>query len=223
MNSHLIYKTLWSSVHICVFLLSLPGAYVCISWYNLPRRMIGIALHPLIMNYRIFCKILLRLFESESSKLLKMFFLVGWDLRHQVLRPLLAYCTAPNDRWGWLSSNWWNEDWQGKPKYSEKTYPSATLSTTNHTWPDPGANPGRRGGKPATNRFSYGAALLKMLVLSNFFPRNVSDIFLNISAHKRNTKLEEDMILLYAVSHLHSQLLKNNVDSPVRGKERAAP
>jgi hypothetical protein len=25
--------------------------------------------------------------------------------------------------------------------------------------PDPGANPGRRGGKPATNRFSYGAAL----------------------------------------------------------------
>jgi hypothetical protein len=26
--------------------------------------------------------------------------------------------------------------------------------------PDPGANPGRRGGKPATNRFSYGAAWL---------------------------------------------------------------
>jgi hypothetical protein len=24
--------------------------------------------------------------------------------------------------------------------------------------PDPGANSGRRGGKPATNRFSYGAA-----------------------------------------------------------------
>jgi hypothetical protein len=27
-------------------------------------------------------------------------------------------------------SNWWNEIWQGKPKYSDKTYPSATLSTT---------------------------------------------------------------------------------------------
>jgi hypothetical protein len=26
--------------------------------------------------------------------------------------------------------------------------------------PDPGSNPGRRGGKPATNRLSYGAALL---------------------------------------------------------------
>jgi hypothetical protein len=44
--------------------------------------------------------------------------------------------------------------------YWEKTCPSATLSTTNLTWPDPGANPGRRGGKPATNRLSYGAATL---------------------------------------------------------------
>jgi hypothetical protein len=30
--------------------------------------------------------------------------------------------------------------------------------TQNPTWPDPGFNPGRRGGKPATNRQSYGAA-----------------------------------------------------------------
>jgi hypothetical protein len=28
----------------------------------------------------------------------------------------------------------------------------------NPTWPDQGLNPGRRGGKPATNRLSYGAA-----------------------------------------------------------------
>jgi hypothetical protein len=28
----------------------------------------------------------------------------------------------------------------------------------NPTWPDPGLNPGRRGGKPATNRLNYGAA-----------------------------------------------------------------
>jgi hypothetical protein len=38
------------------------------------------------------------------------------------------------------------------------TCPSATLSTTNPTWPDPGLNPGCRGGKPATNRLSYGTA-----------------------------------------------------------------
>jgi hypothetical protein len=48
-------------------------------------------------------------------------------------------------------------NWLGKPKYSEKTCPGATLSTTNPTLPDPGSNPGRRSGKPATNRLSYGA------------------------------------------------------------------
>jgi hypothetical protein len=71
---------------------------------------------------------------------------------------------APDDRWGWLWSNWWNEEWQGKPKYSEKTYPSTTLSTTNLTWPDPGSNPGRRGGKLATNRLSYGPAKLTVTI-----------------------------------------------------------
>jgi hypothetical protein len=70
----------------------------------------------------------------------------------------MAYCTCP----GWLRSwrIWWNKDWQWKPKYSEKTYPSTTLSTTNPTWPDPGWNPGRRGGKTATNRLSYGAVII---------------------------------------------------------------
>jgi hypothetical protein len=111
----------------------------------------------------------------------------------------------------------WNVDWQGKPKFSEKTCPSATFVhhkiPHDHTrvlfiyylvseaigtaatsgllchprvivkmivekqlegrlagetevlgenlpqrHPDPGLNPGRRGGKPATNRLSYGAA-----------------------------------------------------------------
>jgi hypothetical protein len=33
----------------------------------------------------------------------------------------------------------------------------------NPTWPDPGLNLGRRGGKPATNRLSYGAALFQVL------------------------------------------------------------
>jgi hypothetical protein len=36
--------------------------------------------------------------------------------------------------------------------------PSATLSTTNPTWIDPGANPALRGERPATNRLSHGTA-----------------------------------------------------------------
>jgi hypothetical protein len=64
---------------------------------------------------------------------------------------------APNDTWVWSSR--WNENWQGKSKYSEQTCPNDTLSTTNPTWPGLGSNPGHRGGKPATNHLSYGAAL----------------------------------------------------------------
>jgi hypothetical protein len=50
---------------------------------------------------------------------------------------------------------------QGKPKYSEKTcLPQRHFCPSqNPTRPDPGLNPGRRGGKPATNRLSYGAAM----------------------------------------------------------------
>jgi hypothetical protein len=48
----------------------------------------------------------------------------------------LAYLPALDDRWCVWSSRW-NESLQGKPKYSEETCPSATLSTTNPTWPKP--------------------------------------------------------------------------------------
>jgi hypothetical protein len=41
-----------------------------------------------------------------------------------------------------------------------KPAPAPLLSTTNPTWLDPGLNPGRRSGKQATNRLSYGAANL---------------------------------------------------------------
>jgi hypothetical protein len=45
------------------------------------------------------------------------------------------------------------------------------LSTTNPTWPDPGSNTGRRGGKPATNRLSYGAANKSRLPPTSDFVR----------------------------------------------------
>jgi hypothetical protein len=88
-------------------------------------------------------------------------FLVCWGVVR--LSPLGTSATvwpivpAPDDRW-WMWSSRWNENWQGKPKYSEKTCPSVTLSTTNPILPDLGSNTGRRGGKPATNRLSCGAA-----------------------------------------------------------------
>jgi hypothetical protein len=53
------------------------------------------------------------------------------------------------DEYGWSGS--WNENWQGKPKYSKKTCISATLNATNSTWTDLGS-------KPATDRVSHGTA-----------------------------------------------------------------
>jgi hypothetical protein len=91
-----------------------------------------------------------------------MIFLASWGGVR--LSPLSTSATnwpivpAPDDRWWWMWSSKWNENWQGKQQYSEKTCPSATLPTTNPTWIDMGSNPGRCRGKPATNRLSYGTA-----------------------------------------------------------------
>jgi hypothetical protein len=46
----------------------------------------------------------------------------------------------------------------GKPTNSEKTCPSATLSTTNPTWIDRGVNPGLRGKRSVTIRLSHSTA-----------------------------------------------------------------
>jgi hypothetical protein len=46
----------------------------------------------------------------------------------------------------------------GETEELGENLPSATLSTTNPTWIDPGANPGLRGERPATNRLSHGTA-----------------------------------------------------------------
>jgi hypothetical protein len=69
-------------------------------------------------------------------------------------------------RWGWavfyqvlqLMEHQWNEIDRRKPTTRRKTCPSATLSTTNPTWTDPGSNSGLRGERPATNRLSHGTA-----------------------------------------------------------------
>jgi hypothetical protein len=47
-------------------------------------------------------------------------------------------------------------EWQRKPHNSAQTSFSAALSTTDTIRLEPGSNPGRRGGKPATNGLSYG-------------------------------------------------------------------
>jgi hypothetical protein len=77
------------------------------------------------------------------------------------IRPIVP---ALDDRW-WMWSSRWNENWQGKPKYLEKTCPNASLSTKNPAWPDLGSDPGPRGGKQVTNHLSYSMAVALFLSL----------------------------------------------------------
>jgi hypothetical protein len=46
-------------------------------------------------------------------------------VRLLAVRPLLAYCASLGWYWRWLWRSRWNVDWQRKPKFSEKTCPSA--------------------------------------------------------------------------------------------------
>jgi hypothetical protein len=55
---------------------------------------------------------------------------------------------------------WWNDIFAGETEVLGENLPSATLFTTNPTWIDPGANPGLRGERPATNRLSHGTAFI---------------------------------------------------------------
>jgi hypothetical protein len=68
----------------------------------------------------------------------------------------LAYYAFP--RWYEFGERRWNDMTGENRRTRRKTCPSATLSTTNPTWIDPGSNPGLRGERPATNDLSHGTA-----------------------------------------------------------------
>jgi hypothetical protein len=82
-----------------------------------------------------------------------------------VLRPLLAYCTSP----GWYVRVIVEKlvEWRfaGETEMLGENLRQRHFVRHKSTWRDPGLNPGRRGGKPATNRLSYGAAPLNDLGL----------------------------------------------------------
>jgi hypothetical protein len=93
------------------------------------------------------------------------FFLISWCVMR--LGPPGTSATnwpiIPTPSGRWVGSSWCNENWQVKPKNSEKTFLSATIFTPNPTLPELGSNPGRHGGKPAANLLSYGASYNKSL------------------------------------------------------------
>jgi hypothetical protein len=64
----------------------------------------------------------------------------------------------------------------GETEELGENLPSATLSTTNPTWKDPGANPGLHGESPATNRLSYSTAIKNHVYINHSLKANYSDV-----------------------------------------------
>jgi hypothetical protein len=91
-------------------------------------------------------------------------------------------------------NNWWNEFWQGKPKYSEETCSGATLSTTKSHMTIRSRTPDRSGGKPASNRLSNDAAC--RLLCSNEF---IAILQQNVNALKNLFKFDEAHVHLSGI------------------------
>jgi hypothetical protein len=73
------------------------------------------------------------------------------------LQPLVGLLFIPQAMYEYEESRW--KDTGENRRTLRKTCPSATLSTTNPIWTGPGANPGLRDEKPATNCLSHGTAV----------------------------------------------------------------
>jgi hypothetical protein len=93
-------------------------------------------------------------------QLWKLFFFpeggVGLVPKRGCLLTLAYYAFPRRYEFGELQ---WNDILTGENRTTrKKTCPSATLSTSNPTWIYPGANPGLRGERPATNNLIHGTA-----------------------------------------------------------------
>jgi hypothetical protein len=141
----------------------LPVSCYFLVWLNLQpwrwkrhispkRRLISNRLHGIIsQNIETFITTAVRTSNpanysliSRLLRLLCFFFLVSWSGVGQspvgAPAPNWSVVPASDDTW-WMWSSRWNKNWQGKPKYSEKTCPIATLYTTNPIWPNLGSKP----------------------------------------------------------------------------------
>jgi hypothetical protein len=90
------------------------------------------------------CHLSILLFASAYAwhvYCLRLLKLAGWVRLSPLGRSATNWSIVPtpDDRWWWMWSSWWNKNWQGKPKYSVKTCPSAILSIINPIWLDLGS------------------------------------------------------------------------------------
>jgi hypothetical protein len=80
-------------------------------------------------------------------------------LLHPGTAATLAYCTNPDDRWGWFLEQLVEWKLAGETEVlRRKPTPASLCPPQNPTWQTRSRTPERSGGKPAINRLSYGTA-----------------------------------------------------------------
>jgi hypothetical protein len=106
-----------------------------------------------------------RQFSHALGKLplVVLFMSIGWDNVSE-MRPPKGLLFISQVMYEYGEARWNNTD-RGNRRTRRKTCHSATWSSTNPTWTNPGANPGLCGEKPATNRLSYGTARLPLRIV----------------------------------------------------------
>jgi hypothetical protein len=105
----------------------------------------------------------LSLNESGLTAIVLFFLKVGWVRPKRGCLLTLAYYAFP--RWYEFGEWRWNDILTRENRRTRReTCPSATLSTTNPTWLDPGENLGLRGERPATNHLSHSTAYITAIV-----------------------------------------------------------
>jgi hypothetical protein len=147
--------------------LTLLHLFSFVAVVNLPE---GFIMRLSITSW-VWCTIKKIVFPSHWGFLLPIWYSCEWfflnwysggvesNWVHSTVRPLLGLLCQPQvimmeKLVAWLA---------GETEVLGETCPSAALSTTNPTC-CLDANPGRCGGKPATNRLSYRTALLRMIL-----------------------------------------------------------
>jgi hypothetical protein len=125
----------WKNINLCI----MHFENLQMLWFfEACDRCVGIGRCPWRRN-----EICLRLSVTSG---LCFFFLVSWGgVRLSPLGTSATICPivpAPDDRWWWMRSRRWNENLQGKPKYSEKTCPQCHFVQQKSHMNCPGLEPG---------------------------------------------------------------------------------
>jgi hypothetical protein len=68
---------------------------------------------------------------------------------------------------------WWNDIDEKTEELKRKTCPSATRSTTNPTWTEPGTNPGVHSERQVTNHLSHDTGIKVLVTIGISRPRFV--------------------------------------------------